>query len=74
MDELGLSSLERVELMVALEDRFGTTIDEAAFSGVKSVADLDTLVRAPAAVPESERRRELPALEPHARPCACSAA
>ena len=42
MDELGLSSLERVELMVALEDRFGTTIDEAAFSGVQSVADLDT--------------------------------
>jgi long-chain acyl-CoA synthetase len=53
MDELGLSSLERVELMVALEDRFGTTIDEGSFSGVKSVADLETLVRAPAAVTES---------------------
>jgi long-chain acyl-CoA synthetase len=52
IDELGLSSLERVELMVALEDRFQTTIDEAAFSGVKSVAELESLVRAPAAVVE----------------------
>ena len=57
MDELGLSSLERVELMVALEDRFGTTIDEAAFSGVKSVADLDTLVRAPVRRPRNAARR-----------------
>ena len=53
MDELGLSSLERVELMVALEDRFGTTIDEAAFSGVQSVADLDRLVHAPVPVVEN---------------------
>ena len=30
IDALGLSSLERVELMVALEDRFQTTIDESA--------------------------------------------
>ena len=32
LEELGLSSLERVELMVALEDRFQTRIDEAQFS------------------------------------------
>src|SRR5207244_2341785 len=32
IEELGLSSLERVELMVALEDAFGTRIDEGAFS------------------------------------------
>ena len=31
IDELGLSSLERVELMVALEERFGTKIDESRF-------------------------------------------
>jgi long-chain acyl-CoA synthetase len=48
-DELGLSSLERVELMVALEDRFGTAIDEARFSAAKTVGDLEALVRAPAA-------------------------
>ena len=33
IDELGLSSLERVELMVALEDAFQTRIDEGAFVG-----------------------------------------
>ena len=46
--------------MVALEDRFQTTIDEAAFSGVKSVADLESLVRAPAAVIESGDAVEFP--------------
>src|SRR5581483_7156026 len=32
LEELGLTSLERVELMVALEDAFQTRIDEGAFS------------------------------------------
>ena len=45
LDELGLSSLERVELMVALEERFGTTIDEAAFSQAPDVGALERLVR-----------------------------
>ena len=45
IDELGLSSLERVELMVALEDRFQAPIDEAAFSRVRSVSELESLVR-----------------------------
>jgi long-chain acyl-CoA synthetase len=49
LDELGLSSLERVELMVALEDRFQTRVDEGRFSEVASVADLRRLVDAPAA-------------------------
>jgi long-chain acyl-CoA synthetase len=49
LDELGLSSLERVELMVALEDRFQTRVDEGRFSEVASVADLRRLVEAPAA-------------------------
>ncbi len=44
LEELGLSSLERVELMVALEDKFGTRIDEAAFADARSVADLQGLV------------------------------
>src|SRR5262249_37148897 len=44
MEELGLSSLERVELMVALEDKFQTRIDEGAFAGARSVADLKRLV------------------------------
>jgi long-chain acyl-CoA synthetase len=47
IDELGLSSLERVELMVALEDRFQAPIDEASFSQLRSVAQLESLVRRP---------------------------
>jgi long-chain acyl-CoA synthetase len=44
LEELGLSSLERVELMVALEDRFQTRIDEGRFSEAASVGDLERLV------------------------------
>jgi long-chain acyl-CoA synthetase len=50
IDELGLSSLERVELMVALEEKFQATVDEAAFSSAKTVADLESLVRSAGAV------------------------
>ena len=51
LEELGLSSLERVELMVALEDRFQTRIDESRFSEAASIADLKQLV---AAAPAAE--------------------
>lgn len=44
LDELGLSSLERVELMVALEDRFQTRVDEARFTQAASVDELKRLV------------------------------
>ncbi len=44
LEDLGLSSLERVELMVALEDKFQTRLDEGAFSQARSVDDLRTLV------------------------------
>jgi long-chain acyl-CoA synthetase len=44
LDELGLSSLERVELMVALEDRFQTRLDEGRFSDAMSVGDLRQLI------------------------------
>jgi long-chain acyl-CoA synthetase len=47
LEELGLSSLERVELMVALEDRFQTRIDEARFSEAARIADLKQLLDAP---------------------------
>ena len=50
LEELGLSSLERVELMVALEDRFQTRVDEARFAEASSVEQLKQLVeRGPAA-------------------------
>jgi long-chain acyl-CoA synthetase len=60
LDELGLSSLERVELMVALEERFGRTIDENAFAQSTDIAALERLVRAePAgAGPDESSTRE----------------
>jgi long-chain acyl-CoA synthetase len=44
LEELGLTSLERVELLMALERRFDTTIDEAAFTMSSTMADLGRLV------------------------------
>jgi long-chain acyl-CoA synthetase len=60
LDELGLSSLERVELMVALEDRFQTRLDEGRFSQVANVEDLQRLVEAPAATDSLEEPVEFP--------------
>ena len=55
LEEMGLSSLERIEMMVALEEALNTTIDETAFSNVKTVADLERLATAaPAAEPAPE--------------------
>jgi long-chain acyl-CoA synthetase len=44
LQELGLSSLDRVELMVALEDTFQTRIDEGAFAGAQDLGQLRSLV------------------------------
>ena len=57
IDELGLSSLERVELMVALEDAYGTHLDERAFAEVQAVGQLRELV-------ERAATREAPHVEP----------
>jgi long-chain acyl-CoA synthetase len=47
--ELNLSSLDRVELMSALEAKFHVELDETAFSNAKTVADLERLLQQPAA-------------------------
>jgi len=44
LEELGLSSLDRVELMVALEDAFQTRIDEGSFSAARDLGQLRSLV------------------------------
>ena len=44
IEELGLSSLDRVELMVALEDAFQTRVDESAFAGARDLGELRTLI------------------------------
>jgi long-chain acyl-CoA synthetase len=49
LEELGLSSLDRVELMVALEDAFHTRIDEGAFSSARDLSQLRSIVEHAAA-------------------------
>jgi long-chain acyl-CoA synthetase len=60
IDELGLSSLERVELMVALEDRFQTRIDESRFADAGNVAALKQLIEEPAAADQAEEPVHFP--------------
>jgi long-chain acyl-CoA synthetase len=48
LDELGLSSLDRVELLVALEQKLGASVDESIFASAKTVADLEQLQANPA--------------------------
>ncbi len=43
--ELGLSSLERVELLSELENQYGVELDERRFAEVATVDELDALVR-----------------------------
>ena len=65
LEELGLSSLERVELMVALEDAFQTRIDEGAFSEARDIGQLRTLVeRAATSGAAAGRTGRLPGVEP----------
>ena len=46
LEELGLSSIERIELMMALESAFDRSIDELAFADATTVGDLRPLVAA----------------------------
>jgi long-chain acyl-CoA synthetase len=51
--DLGLSSLDRVELLSTLEDRYQIDLSETRFSAVRTVGDLERMLRgdsAPAAV------------------------
>jgi long-chain acyl-CoA synthetase len=47
--DLNLTSLDRVELMSTLEDKFHVELDETSFSSAKTVADIQTLLKQPAA-------------------------
>ena len=60
LEELGLSSLERVELMVALEDRFQTPVDESRFAEARSVDDLRRLVAEERAPEEASHAIDFP--------------
>jgi long-chain acyl-CoA synthetase len=43
--DLSLSSLDRVELIGAIEDRYQVELNETRFAGVKTVGDLEELLR-----------------------------
>jgi acyl carrier protein len=40
VEDLGITSLDRFELLMALEEEFGMEISEQDFEGVKTVADV----------------------------------
>ena len=46
-DDLNLNSMDRVELMSALEDRYQVDLNQANFTEVSTVADLERLLREP---------------------------
>lgn len=47
--DLNLSSLERVELMGAIEDRYQVELNEARFTAATTVGELETMLRQPGA-------------------------
>ena len=47
--DLGLSSLDRVELLSAVEDRYQVDLSEARFNAVRTVGDLERILRGEAA-------------------------
>ncbi len=47
--DLNLSSLDRVELMSALEERYQVELNETAFAEAKTVGDVERLLREPSA-------------------------
>ena len=49
LDQLGLSSLDRVQLLIELEQRVESPLDEAAFTNARTVGDLTSPVPSPAA-------------------------
>ena len=65
IEELGLSSLDRVELMVALEDAFQTPIDEGKFAEARDIGQLRTLIeQAPAGRDAAGRAGRVSVVEP----------
>ncbi len=54
LDDLGLSSLDRVELLVALEQKIGGPVDESVFAGAKTVADLEAMAKRPMSAARAE--------------------
>ncbi|MEZ5292315.1 MAG: AMP-binding protein [Vicinamibacterales bacterium] len=60
-DALGLSSLERIEILDRLEAEYQTRLDERAFTGARDVASLRALVEGPAPAEPAADTLTLPA-------------
>lgn len=58
LESLGLSSLDRVELMMDVEDKLGTSIDESVFASISKVADLGRPGKVPQPFPEPVYNRK----------------
>jgi long-chain acyl-CoA synthetase len=57
LEDLGLSSLDRVELMMDLEEKLETSIDENVFAAVSKVADLARPMAAAPPIPQPTYNR-----------------
>jgi long-chain acyl-CoA synthetase len=64
--DLGLSSLERVELMVALEDRLQTRVDESQFAAAKTINDVKAILASAPAHAEVPEPVDFPSWNRHA--------
>jgi long-chain acyl-CoA synthetase len=60
LEDLGLSSLERVELMVALEDKLQTRVDETRFAAARTLQDVRAVLERAPAEPEIAEPVEFP--------------
>ncbi len=58
--DLGLSSLERVELLAEIEDHYGVEVDERRFAEVSSLEELNALVRSAGELPAGQQKILLP--------------
>ena len=58
-DDLNLSSLDRVELMAAIENRYQVDLSDREFSQISTVSDLEDLLKK-SAPPEKEAKIEYP--------------
>jgi long-chain acyl-CoA synthetase len=56
--DLGLSSLDRVELMSAVEDRYQIDLSETPFSAMQTVGDLESALQGKSKSPPSRQERE----------------
>ena len=56
--DLGLSSLDRVELMSAVEDRYQIDLSETRFSAMQTVGDLENALQGKSKSPRSRKEKE----------------